>query len=174
MAIGQQSFLHSKQNSDPHTIDTGTSKWQNPQQFLLDLWGGKFIHSIKKRRQLGSCCSASDLSKCVPPTSFCNKLQKTSICYGLLHTKGGTTSISLSSSAWEERDDKSKKKKPTPHLPGGAAHHPARAAATRPTHTSIVSGRKGFFLLLRLLFHFGQCLTPPGACSIDHLLLLGS
>lgn len=78
--------------------------------------------------------------------------------------------LSLPPPRLEKREMINLKNKPTPHLPGGAAHHPARAAATRPTHTSIVSGRKGFFLL-RLLFHFGQCLTPPGACSIDHLLL---
>lgn len=163
MAIGQQSFLHSKQNSDPHTIETGTSKWQNPQQFLLDLWGGKFIHSIKKRRQLGSCCSASDLSKCVPPTSFCNKLQKTSICYGLLHTKGGTNSISLSSSAWEERDDKSKKKKTNP-TSARRSCSPSRARSRDSTHTHTHPSSRGgrdFFFFFVSFFISGNVLHHP-------------
>jgi hypothetical protein len=104
----------------------------------------------------------------VPPTSFCNKLQKTSICYGLLHTKGGTTSISLSPPRLEKREMINLKKT----IPTSAERSSSPSARSRDsTHTSIVSGWKGiFFFLFLFFFSFfisGNVLHHP-ACSIDH------
>ncbi len=96
---------------------------------------------------------------CGPPTSFCNKLQKTSICYGLLNTKGGIpTSSSLYLSLLlglrrEERERDDKSKKATPHI-WEEVRRSARSRNSTPTHTHPSSRAKGISFFLLLLFSF--------------------
>jgi hypothetical protein len=111
---------------------------------------------------------------CAPPTSFCNKLQKTSICYGLLHTKGGiTTSSSLYLSLLlglrrEERERDDKSKKATPHI-WEELRRSARSRNLTPTHTHPSSRAEGISLFSSSSFLISGNVLHHPACSIDNL-----